>query len=424
MDKDPDVQFALASMQLEKLIIEPLHAAVDEEVFPPCIIIIDALDECKEENAISTILSALSVFIDRCFPLKFFITSRPVTSVVQGFRNPNLMRYTNSLVLHSIPSNISQKDIHVYLQERLSSIARSFGLKAWPLSEALAQLVEQSSGLFVFAATAANFIEDRNASHPKRQLGIVLSTGFIGATATSPHRHLDALYLSVLRGAFPDISTNQKASLQIVLGTIVLLFDPLGPESLEALLDLDESTVHLTLYHLHSIAIVPGAGGGPVRLIHPSFHDFLIDIERCNDPNFVVNATLQHTLLAERCLRVLQTLSPDMCKVGDPSICNREVVDLPVRVSTHIPPHVQYACRHWASHLVVGDIEDKMLNLLLDFCSNQLLNWLEVMSLFGELDGAIAALRAAHKTVKVRCLELSVISANQNCCSVIESGPS
>src|SRR5258706_9014769 len=79
-------------------------------------------------------------------------------------------------------------------------------LKSWPSSEALARLVEKSNGLFIFAATTANFIEDQNASNPIQQLNIVLTTPYITSTATSPHLHLDGLYLIVLRSAFPDVS--------------------------------------------------------------------------------------------------------------------------------------------------------------------------------------------------------------------------
>src|SRR5882762_9209754 len=120
--KDAYLQSALPSMQLERLIIEPLEAVVREQGFPPCVIVIDALDECKEENTISMVLIALSVFADRAFPINFFITSRPVTRVVDGFRGTQigLMKYTSALVLHSIPFDISQKDIRTYLEERLS----------------------------------------------------------------------------------------------------------------------------------------------------------------------------------------------------------------------------------------------------------------------------------------------------------------
>jgi len=132
---------------------------------------------------------------------------------------------------------------------------------------------------------------------------------------TSPHRQLDALYLVVLREAFPSISERQRGRLQTVLGTTVLLFDSLDPEGLEALLELDENTVRTTLRHLHSIVIVP-------RRIWtcsthpPSFHDFYVDRERCDDLNFGVSARVQHRSIAERCLRVLDTLRPDMCEIG------------------------------------------------------------------------------------------------------------
>src|SRR5258705_1512640 len=392
-------------MQLEKLVMDPLNAAIREESFPPCLVVLDALDECKDENATSVILLSLSVFAGRLSPLRFFITSRPVSNVLRGFRDTDLMTDTNSLVLHNIPLDISQKDIRVYLEKRLSRVSRSPKLKSWPPSEALASLVEKSNGLFIFAATAANFIDDLNSSNPIQQLKIVLTTPYITSTATSPNLHLDDLYLTVLRSAFPEVSEDQRTRLRVVLGTIVLLFDRLDPDSLEALLCLEEGTVWSTLEHLHSIAIVPEAGGGSVRLIHPSFHDFLIDMTRFNDTNFFVDPVPQHGSDAKRCLRVLNTLSRDTCKIGDPSIRNHEVTDLPLRIATHIPSYMQYAGRYWASHLTSGNIDTTTFNLLLGFCSNQLLNWLEVMSLLGELDSAVAALKLVHGIVKVSNLD-------------------
>ena len=327
---------------------------------------IDALDECKDEHAASTVLTALSVFADSVSPIKFFITSRPVAIILRGFYYTGLMKDTNALVLHSIPSDISQKDIHVYLEDRLSSVARFLQLEGWPSTLELATLVEQSKGLFIFAATVANFIDDRHASNPKRQLKVLLSTRYIASSGTSPLRHLDELYLAVLHEAFPNLREDQGTSLRMVLGTIALLFDPLCAESLDALLEVEVGTVRSTFQHLHSIAIVPRVGGGPVRLIHPSFHDFVVDVNRCDDVNFVVDPRCQHTLLADRCLQVLQTMSSNMCKIGDPSQLNQQVDDLQYRIATHIPAYTQYACRHWASHLSSGNISNTTLDLLLE----------------------------------------------------------
>jgi len=70
MRKDPNVEYALMSRQLKKLVIEPLHAVMCEGTFSPCIIVIDALDECNEKSAISTILllskSFLALYLQSC----------------------------------------------------------------------------------------------------------------------------------------------------------------------------------------------------------------------------------------------------------------------------------------------------------------------------------------------------------------------
>jgi len=201
---------------------------------------------------------------------------------------------TSALVLHSIPSDISEKDIRVYLDKRLSDITRKFSLpSSWPSKEDSTTLVAQSQGLFIFAATAANVIEDRHANDPEGQLATLMSTTYIASGGASPYSQLDKLYLQVLREAFPNLSRDRqpRERLKQILGTVVLLFDPLGPESLEALLDLNKRVVYLTLLSLHSIVIVPDTADGAVRLIHPSSHDFLIDVNRCNDDNFVVLAS-------------------------------------------------------------------------------------------------------------------------------------
>jgi hypothetical protein len=170
MREDPDVQSALSSRQLLKLIVEPLEAAVGQETFPPCIIVIDALDECKEANVISTLFRALLEYANRLSLLgvKFFITSQPVPNVVHGFCNAGLMNDTSTLALHSIPSDTSGGDIRVYLEEKFLDIAKLFSLpSSWPSKDDFNRLVEQSRGLVIFAATAAKFIGDGATSNPK-----------------------------------------------------------------------------------------------------------------------------------------------------------------------------------------------------------------------------------------------------------------
>jgi hypothetical protein len=188
----------------------------------------------------------------------------------------------------------------------------------------------------------------------------------------------------------------------MVLGTIVLLRDPLSPLALEQLLGLRPRTVRVTLVHLHSVIIVPEDELGVIRLLHPSFFDFITNATRCLDIRFAVNTTMQHTLLAHACLTTLLDLRKDICGIKNPSMLNSDVDDLPSRIMTHIPVHVQYACRHWAFHLANGMISDDLLDLLDRFCSKYLLYWVEACSLLGELRGTLLGLDVAQRTLAVR----------------------
>jgi len=71
---DPGLKYSSVSNQLENLIVKPLGAVRDN--VPPCVVVLDAIDECKDENATSLILSSLSRYIGLLEPLKFLVTSR------------------------------------------------------------------------------------------------------------------------------------------------------------------------------------------------------------------------------------------------------------------------------------------------------------------------------------------------------------
>ncbi|KAI0658902.1 hypothetical protein C8Q70DRAFT_897353, partial [Cubamyces menziesii] len=86
LETTPDLYSSNPTRQLEKLIVEPLEAvradAKSEITLPTRIaIVIDALDECKDDAAVSTILKSLALYIARLSPLKFLITSRPEVNI-------------------------------------------------------------------------------------------------------------------------------------------------------------------------------------------------------------------------------------------------------------------------------------------------------------------------------------------------------
>lgn len=397
---------SLPSYQLKKLLVEPLCKMKEKENIDltAYVVILDALDECADDGGlVSVVLKALALHIDDLSPLKFFITSRPVEHIIAGFQSAGLVKNTRTFVLHNVPNDQVRRDITSYFETELSLVATVYPITPpWPSHTDILSLVDQASGLFIFAATAVKFIQDSKIKDPDHQLTLLLnSTGSSIQQTNDPHSHLNALYLQVLNIAFPAMEPVLHTQLKTVLGSVVVLYEQLHSSTLESLLHLKPGTVRRTLHSLQSVISLPERDGDVIRYIHPSFPDFLTDSSRCRDPRFAVNTSIQHTIIAKHCLQALQTLKRNICQL-DESKLNNEVPNLVEKITKYIPPHVQYASRYWALHLVHSEPEADILELLETFCTHHLLHWIEVLSLLGELRIAPEALSSTLRMLNVR----------------------
>jgi hypothetical protein len=400
MVSQPAIGYASISYQIEQLIVNPLRSLAGS--IRPSVVVVDALDECRDNGTPSIILSSLARYVTDLYPLKFLVTSRPENHITMAFRDKDLRATARQLILHEVLLDVVQDDITSYLSSKLASTRDAYNIQSeWPSTEDVRELARLSHGLFIFAATSVKFIEDRNYSHPRRQLAYLLSAP-PETDDRSPHVHLYRLYTQVLEHAFPDPSPDLSERLRKILGSIVLIREPLSSFALEHLIGLEPSTVREALVHVHSIIIVPEKDTETIRLLHPSFFDFITNPERCQNSKFVVDTKTQHTFLARACFQAMKRLRRDICGITNPSTLNGEVGDLSTRIETSIPPHVQYACRHWGAHLAQSAFSDDVVNLVEEFCTKKLLNWLEVCSLLGELRSALLSLNATQQAILVR----------------------
>jgi hypothetical protein len=69
---DPGIAYESLYNQMEKLIVQPL-----DESSISTVIVIDALDECEDEDPASAILSVLGRLVSEIPNVKFFLTGRP-----------------------------------------------------------------------------------------------------------------------------------------------------------------------------------------------------------------------------------------------------------------------------------------------------------------------------------------------------------
>ena len=393
---------------MEKLIVLPLAESTISTV-----IVIDALDECEDEEPASAILSVLEQFVAEVPNVKFFITGRPESRIREGFRLPLLAEATDVFVLHEVEPSQVTNDVRLFFRHSFSELKRHRrGLDDWPTEEQVDILCERAGGLFVYAMAAVKFIGERNSS-PKKQLDRLLqsqgSSVLEGRTRLKTSATLDSLYTSILQEAFGADNPENDPRLRSVLGAVVLAANPLSPSTIAALLGFELEEVLPLLSSLHSLLILREDTDLPVRPFHKSFPDFIVDPARCTNPRFRAFPPDHHAELLSGCLETMnQELERNMCKLPD-GVTNSEVIDLKERVEEHIGQVLEYACRSWHKH-VVGTIPARIIPILQRFLEEKFLFWLEVLSILGAAKEAVEALGAIenYKWTEVCCISLLV----------------
>ena len=393
---------------MNKLIVQPLiKSAVSTAI------VIDALDECKDEEPASAILSVLGQFVSQIPKVKFFLTGRPEPRILEGFRLPLLAPVTNVLILHEVKSSQVNSDIRVLLRNRLELAGRRCGLNDWPSEEHLDLLCKRAAGLFVYAVATIRFIEHRN-NNPRKQLDRLSqspeSSALEGKTKFNVEETIDSLYLRILQEAFGDDDPEDDPKIRSILGAVVLAANPLSPSTIAMLLGFDTEDVFLPLSSAHSLLVLQDDTSQLVQPFHKSFPDFIVDPARCINPRFHVHPPDHHTELLIGCLGLLnQKLEQNMCKLPDGAI-NSEVNNLKERTGQYIDQGLQYACRSWHKHLVgiVPAQQPNITSVLHQFLEQKFLFWLEVLSVLGAAREAVDALEAAAKWLDVGQISLFI----------------
>ena len=147
--------------QMGKLIAGPLKSTGVSTI-----IVIDALDECKDEESSSAILSVLGRFVKNIPRVKFFITGRPEPQIKTGFRLPLLVDATDVFILHGVHTSLIDSDIRLFLKHQLSKLAQQRQLNGWPSGRDLDMLCHRADGLFVYTVATVKFL-DNKAQPPK-----------------------------------------------------------------------------------------------------------------------------------------------------------------------------------------------------------------------------------------------------------------
>ena len=181
--------------QMEKLIVGPLQA-----MQAPMVIIIDALDECRDEEPASAVLSVLSRYVEKIPLVKFFITGRPEPRIRSGFRLELLQPHTDVLRLHDVKRSLVDSDIGLFFGIQLGDIIKSRSdcdlPREWPSSSDLNILCDKAAGLFIYASTVVKFVASKDHQPAERLTDIILLPQ---STVKEGRSRIDQLYTKILQ---------------------------------------------------------------------------------------------------------------------------------------------------------------------------------------------------------------------------------
>jgi len=409
---NPGVSQESLCSQMERIIVGPFKA-VPIPIRP--LIIIDALDECKDEEPTSALLSVLSRYVDEIPNVKFFITGRPEPRIRSGFRLKSLQPITEVLRLHDVKQSSVDNDIKLFFRTRLAEISKTRSdcnfTEDWPNSSDINVLCEKATGFFIYASTVVKFVAFKNRT-PTAQLDQIISLP--QDTTHEGRSGIDLLYTQVLEQAVDDVDVDAEeiySHLRTVVGTVLLVLNPLSIKALSDLLGM--SNISTTLCSLHSLLLVPEGTEEPIRAFHKSFPDFLMDPARCKDERFFVEPAVHHEEVLLSCLHLMgERLKKNICNLDDYAVLS-EIKDLPTCKKDHIGEVLEYACRFWSKHLLkvpsssshVGEVQ----KAIKEFFTRHLLYWIEVLALMGNLDIGVYAINDVEQWY-------TLVSALQSVC--------
>jgi hypothetical protein len=370
--------------QFTRLLLGPLSSLPIIE--KPIVIILDALDECGCAETRAALLALLATSSIHFPPfIRMIITSRAEFDIRKALGvQPHIIDRELD-----IAGDCNASDILTFIRNRMKEIRlKNDDLSLdynWPGDAALVGLTERTAGLFIWASTACRFIDGHD---PQKRLDVLLNRS-VDSNADSA---LDHLYTTALKSVGMWDDSDFRADFCSIMGTILVAKNPLTESAIDALLSLDRPC-RRTISRLG--CILHWNNNMPIRLLHPSFADFLANHLRCKHEIWYLDPPLHNQHLAVHCLNHLKS-------VLKRNICNLTLSQAPV-VAT-LPEATSYASEYWTEHVCATSAKaEQIVELLEQFLFKRLMHWLEAMSILKKSRTTVSLVRFLLNWLRV-CL--------------------
>ncbi|CCO37512.1 Vegetative incompatibility protein HET-E-1 [Rhizoctonia solani AG-1 IB] len=386
LELDPDAHTRSLNMQYQKLIAEPL-AGVESSLPLDFIVVIDALDECENEDSVSQILDLL-LSTTHITPIRFLMSSRPEREIARKMAGRLDGHDDVRLVLHDLDSSMVKADIETYMRDELKDIPMTDG--QWSV------IIERCGVLFIYASTTCRYI--------KQACELMALEEVVDVIASSKPTHkdkniIDELYMTVLDAAFVKsrLDDINKQRMRDVLETVVCAIEPMTVDAMAGLLGIGTGNqIERLIMPLRSVLNVT-KNTGLVSTLHASFPDFMLSSDRSG--SYYCHYRARHLKMTKACLDSIDANKPkfNICGLASSYDMDSDVEGLEKRMQVSISPALVYTCRYWSKHLNLAESPSQLIDIVHNFFSSRLLLWMEVINLTKHIRHATPIIEDAER---------------------------
>ncbi len=276
IESDPLIFQQTFSTQLEVLIVNPLRRLQVSDNNSGLLLIIDGVDECMGDSAQMDLIRTFSTLLqNRDLSLTILFGSRRETHMQMAFNARDTDRILKNVPLDN--NYQASEDIRHFLFESFEAIKQTHPQRKrlepkWPAAEYVQQIVEKSSGQFIYASVVIKFVSTPSSS-PMAQLDIV--RGLRPAGRATPFAELDALYRQIF-SQVKDITTALGILSYAIIGSFTYL------RTIAYFFNITEDDVESILAPLTSVLFCD-TEQDEIVFHHASLPDFLKDKERSQE---------------------------------------------------------------------------------------------------------------------------------------------
>jgi len=217
---------------------------------------------------------------------------------------------------------------------------------------------------------------------------------------------LYSLYSIIIKASFGHgLIKEEIGAVTLIMGAMIFAKKLLDDDALIMLPQVRIPGSHANRLGLIRKGLVSVIDSGPIlHFHHCSFEDFLLStffLQELSEFSAVQDQGYHEHQLAVLCLKTL--VSPSLYfNMGN--LDSSSIKNVNIDVKSTISPLMSYSSLFWVNHLIQTPSDEKMMKAVKFVMYEQLLFWLEVMSLTGNVHAAYLILRRAA-TWKV-CLQV------------------